>query len=277
MALRVFYNTNGLAHHRLDEAIDLVADLGYDGIAITPDVQHLDPRTATPRDVEAVAAHLRRRGLGVSVQTGARYVLDPRRKHRPNLLESDAAGRAVRAEFLVRCLDIARDLGAPVLSFWSGVAPTTEPERVLVARLADGCAEVAAAAAFRGVRAALEPEPGMLVETVAQFESLRLQIDSRAFGLAFDAGHAHCTGEGDPAAIIRAHRSDLFDLQIEDMRRGEHLHLAFGEGTLDAAPIVGALLETGYDGPVVVELSRDSHRAPVVAAAAIAHLRALGA
>lgn len=277
MGLRVFYNTNGLAHHRLDEAIDLVADLGYDGIAITPDVQHLDPRTATPRDVEAVAGHLRRRGLGVSVQTGARYVLDPRRKHRPNLLEADAAGRAVRAEFLVRCLDIARDLGAPVLSFWSGVAPTTEPRDVLLARLADGCAEVAAAAALRGLRAALEPEPGMLVETVAQFEFLRPRIDSTAFGLAFDAGHAHCTGEGDPAEIVRAHRHDLFDVQIEDMRRGEHLHLAFGEGTFDAAPVVRALVETGYDGPVVVELSRDSHRAPVVAAAAIAHLRALGA
>jgi hypothetical protein len=41
--LRLAFNTNGLAHHRLDDAIDLLADLGYDGVALTPDVQHLDP------------------------------------------------------------------------------------------------------------------------------------------------------------------------------------------------------------------------------------------
>ena len=36
-ALRFAYNTNGLAHHRLPDAIDLLADLGYDGIALTPE------------------------------------------------------------------------------------------------------------------------------------------------------------------------------------------------------------------------------------------------
>ena len=37
------YNTNGFAHHRLDDAIGIMADLGYRGVALTLDVHHLDP------------------------------------------------------------------------------------------------------------------------------------------------------------------------------------------------------------------------------------------
>ena len=35
--LRLAYNTNGLAHHRLADAIDLVSALSSDGRALTPD------------------------------------------------------------------------------------------------------------------------------------------------------------------------------------------------------------------------------------------------
>ena len=31
------YNTNGLAHHELLEAIELLAEIGYQGVAITLD------------------------------------------------------------------------------------------------------------------------------------------------------------------------------------------------------------------------------------------------
>ena len=37
------YNTNGFAHHRLEDAINILADLGYRSIALTLDYHSLLP------------------------------------------------------------------------------------------------------------------------------------------------------------------------------------------------------------------------------------------
>jgi len=276
-ALRIAYNTNGLAHHRLSDAIDLLADLGYDGLALTPDVPHLDPRHASAHDVRRVAAHLAQRGLDVVIQTGGRFVLDPRRKHQPTLLDPDEVARARRIAFLERCLDIGVDLGARVMAFWSGSATVPASPDVLDARLIDGCRRVADLAAARGMIAAFEPEPGMHVETVSDWESLRERAAHPALRLALDVGHVHCNAEGDPAEIVRRHAHELADVQLEDMHVGEHVHLPFGEGTLDVPAVLAALIDVGFDGLVGVELSRDSHRAAEIAAASLAYLRGHGA
>ena len=41
--MRLGYNTNGLAHHRLLDAIELLADESYESVAITLDAGALDP------------------------------------------------------------------------------------------------------------------------------------------------------------------------------------------------------------------------------------------
>ena len=159
------YNTNGLAHHRLDEAMDLLAGLGYGGIAITPDVAHLDLlRTAEP-EWEQARARLDRLKLKCVVETGARYALDPRRKHWPNLCtpDADAAGR--RANFYARACRLAKALGAEGVSIWSGpVEPGDDPQRAFD-RLVERLRRVLDQAQALGVRICFEPEPGMLIDS----------------------------------------------------------------------------------------------------------------
>ena len=80
MTLRFAYNTNGIAHHRLDDALALIADSGYNGVALTLDHQHFDPYAPDlARRAEQLAAQLDRLKLGLVIETGARFLLDPRR------------------------------------------------------------------------------------------------------------------------------------------------------------------------------------------------------
>lgn len=274
-ALRYGYNTNGLAHHRLDDALQLLADLGYDGCAITLDHAHLDPLApgiaAETSRVAALAARLR---LALVVETGARFLLDPRRKHEPTLISDEAAGRARRADFLGRAIRIARDLGAGVVSLWSGAAPPGAPREECWQRLVEGLEEIVSLASIHGVTLAFEPEPGMLVEGVDDYFELRGAIDSPTLGLTLDLGHCLLTEAHPPEQVVHRVKPVLENVHAEDMRRPVHEHLAFGRGEMRYPPILAALRAVGYGGLVAVELSRDSHRAPQAAADALAYLQA---
>ncbi len=123
-----------------------------------------------------------------------------------------------------------------------------------------------------GVVAALEPEPGMLVETVDDWAALGVP----GLTLALDTGHCLVTGERDPAAAVREFAGQLGTVTIEDMKRGVHVHLPFGEGDMDVPSVLRALEEIGFAKLVCVELSRESHRADAMIPAALAALRAPG-
>jgi L-ribulose-5-phosphate 3-epimerase len=120
-----------------------------------------------------------------------------------------------------------------------------------------------------------EPEPGMLVDRIVGYERLAGDLgDPDGFGLTLDIGHAHCVEDHGLPDCIRRSAPRLVNVQIEDMRRGVHEHLDFGEGEIDFPPTLGALVEVGYSGLVSVELPRHSHRAHEVVPRALTFLRA---
>lgn len=183
--LRFGYGTNGLADLRLDDALSLLADLGYDGVGLTLDHMHLDPLAPDlAARVRRLAHRLDTLGLGVTVETGARYVLDPRRKHGPSLLDPDPDARARRVDLLVRAVRIATDLDAHAVHCFSGVTPDgTDPDTAWK-RLAESLAPVLDTAASAGIPLAVEPEPGHLLATLADFHHLRRTLgDPEHLGL----------------------------------------------------------------------------------------------
>jgi sugar phosphate isomerase/epimerase len=266
------YGTNGFADHPLDDALDVLQSNGYEAVALTLGHPHFDPFGDGWLDrAIALRADLERRGLRVVVETGARYVLDPVRKHRPNLL--DDAEAAARVAFLVRAVEIARVLGAECVSLWSGVLPEGVEADVAWRRLVGNLRDVVAAARANGVRLGFEPEPGMLVETVADALRLRAELgDPPELGITVDLGHCVVVEPGGVAGALRDAGELLVNVQVDDMLPQAHEHLELGTGSVDLELAFRTLAGLGYTGVAAIELPRHSHAAPRIAAESIARL-----
>jgi L-ribulose-5-phosphate 3-epimerase len=259
------YNTNGLAHHRLDEAFRLLADLGYQGVALTPDVNHLDPFNTEERDWAKARALLESLKLKCVIETGARYVLDPRRKHWPNLLARDPADGIRRLNFYRRCLKLAHALGAELISIWSGPMEPGDDPKAAMDRLVERLPKLLDEAAETGVAVCFEPEPGHLVDSHARYRELRSRLGREDLKTTIDIGHLIVTEPGAPHDHLAEFAPSLRNVQVDDARRGVHEHLEPGAGEIDFAPVFRELRRLNYAGPVALELSRDSHRAAEVA------------
>lgn len=282
---RLGYNTNGLAHHRPLDALRLLGELGYEGVALTPDAGFLDPFEVSRGELLEARRWADDLGLALSVETGARFLLDARAKHQPNLMDADPAARKRRVEFLLRCLVQAHLLGADVLSLWAGSEATdltlesegfaASGSEELLERLATGLVPVLNRARELGVRVAFEPEPGMFVERPEGYGRLveYMGSDGEDLGLCLDVGHLVVTGDLPVEREIERWAPHLIHVHLDDAVAGTHEHLMFGDGELDLSATLKALVEAEYGGLAAVELSRDSHRGPAAAAEALEKLR----
>jgi sugar phosphate isomerase/epimerase len=262
------YGTNGFGDHPLPATLDVLDDVGYDAVALTLGFPHLDPfAPLAGDDVAALRRHLKRMrggaGAAVVVETGTRYLLDPLHKHRPTLVDRDAT---LRMRFLERAVEVAADLDARCVSFFSGILPDDADAADGWARLRDRVPALVEHAGERGVRLSVEPEPGMLVETVD--DALRLHSDVGAppeLGITVDVGHCLVVEPEGVEGALRAAAPHLFNVQLDDMPPTHHEHRPFGEGSIDLPLVLATLADIGYTGVAAVELPRHSHDAPRLA------------
>jgi sugar phosphate isomerase/epimerase len=268
------YNTNGLAHHDLFDAVALLADLGYQGVAVTIDHGTLDPGDRDRLDqLDRLRAVLAEKNMRSVIETGARFLLDPNVKHEPTLVSADPDDRAKRLRFYEYAVDCAAALESDCVSLWSGVLHESIDYATALRRLTDGLAELLDYADERGVTIGFEPEPGMLVDTMHRFEQLLGLLDASRLRLTLDVGHLHCQGETPVSQYVHLWASRLVNVHLEDMRAGVHEHLMFGEGEIDFPPVFESLRQIGYNGGIFVELSRHGHVGPEAARRAIEFLR----
>ena len=263
--MRLGYNTNGTTGHRWEQAIEIMAEIGYRSVAITVDHACLDPYSpGLSGELKRMHQTLDRFGMTSVIETGARFLLDPRQKHEPTLVSGSAEGREIRLDFLKRCVDLAKELNSDAVSFWSGIVRDRGSTEEVFRRLSDGCRQLIDYAAPRGVPLAFEPEPGMFVQSFDDYRRLLTLVDGPGFGLTVDLGHVHCLEARPIAEYLIEWKDRIVTIHIEDMCRGVHDHLRFGEGTIDFPPVFKTLKAIGYAGSLNVELSRHSHMAPEV-------------
>ncbi|MEW6427117.1 MAG: sugar phosphate isomerase/epimerase [Thermodesulfobacteriota bacterium] len=250
--MKLSFSTNAFRRFSLLETLDILAEIGYQGVEIMADIPHAWP--PLPREqVDAIGDRLRQRQLAVAnINAFMTHAIGD--TWHPSWIEDDPDYRRQRVDHTGRAIELAAALGCPTISTEPGGPPAAKSGEEALALFRAGLATVQPLAKALGVRVLIEPEPELLIENSRQFLSFIETVDQSVFGLNFDIGHFFCVGE-DPAALIRQLAPWLGHVHLEDIAADRrHHHLLPGRGAIEFAPIFAALADIGYQGFVTIEL-----------------------
>ncbi len=256
--MKLAFSTNAYLKFSFAEAVQRLAAIGYKGVEIMADVPHAWPAFLLEEQKQAIRNALQKNNLAISnVNAFMMHAInDPRQRYwHPSWIEPDPHYRRIRIEHTKRCLTLARELGASCITTEPGgpVEPGASWSKAL-ALFVEEIKPVADHADKEGVLLLVEPEPGLLIETMDQWLEFRRCIDSPAVGLNFDIGHAYCVGD-EPAEAIPRMAEHIRHIHLEDIAATRvHHHLVPGEGAIDFSTTLRAIESINYQGWVTIEL-----------------------
>ncbi|MBI2922602.1 MAG: sugar phosphate isomerase/epimerase [Planctomycetes bacterium] len=246
----ISYSTNAFLRFPVDVALAKIAALGFDGAEILCDRPHVWP--FDDRSVARAARAVRRSGLRLSnVNINTAMGLDGgicRDGPGPALSDADRGRVEARVAYTRAGLRAARAIGAEVASVTTGPARRGAWKGAM-----DALGALAEDAAELGMRLGIEYEPGFLVGDVKTLLRAWRDVRHPALGANLDLGHARVAGE-DLGRTIALCAGRTWNVHVEDIRGRIHYHLPVGDGDMPWGTIARALLETGYAGPLTVEL-----------------------
>lgn len=233
----------------LEEKIDSIAAAGFDGIEIFEQDFIADARP--PREI---GARIRAAGLQP-------LLFQPFRDFEglPGALRQKAFDRAEHK------FDLMQELGTELVLVCSSVHPEAMGG---IDRAAADFAELGARAAKRGLRVGYEALAwGRHVNDHRDAWEIVRRADHPNIGLILDSFHTLARGI-DPDTIRRIPGDKIFFVQLADAPAIEmdllywsrHFRNMPGEGDLDITGFMRAVMATGYDGPVSLEIFNDQFR-----------------
>jgi 4-hydroxyphenylpyruvate dioxygenase len=233
----------------LEEKIEAIAAAGFTGIEIFEQDFIADSRS--PREV---GERIRAAGLEL-------LLFQPFRDFEglPAPLRHKAFDRAERK------FDLMQELGTDLVLVCSSVHPEALGG---IDRAADDFAELGSRAAARGLRVGYEALAwGRHVNDHRDAWEIVRRADHPNVGLIVDSFHTLARGL-DPESIRRVPGDKIFFVQLADAPRidmdllywSRHFRNMPGEGDLDVAAFLRAVMATGYSGPVSLEIFNDQFR-----------------
>lgn len=224
----LFYVTNG----SMEQAIQDIGSVGYEGTEMFDGnlVEYAERPEALRELLSSAGVEL------VSVYTGANFIYTD--------ILPDELNRVKRAA------ELAAVFGAERLVVGGGARRALGTSDADYDRLAAALDRVSDIAEAHGLTASYHPHLGTIVESPEELE--RLMTRTRV-GFCPDTAHL-AAGGGDPAGLIRQYEDRLSHVHLKDFRADPFSFLPLGAGDLDFPDILDAIVESGYDSWLIVEL-----------------------
>jgi sugar phosphate isomerase/epimerase len=256
--MKLAFSSNAYLRFSFNDAAKKIGKLGYQGIEIMADVPHAWPAFMLEEQKQGIRDSLKSNNLEISnINSFMMHAVNDSRQRYwyPSWIEPDKHYRQIRIDHTMRCLTMAKELGAPCI--------TTEPGGPVEAGASwnaglklfvEMLKPVIEHAEKEGVLLLIEPEPGLLIETADQFLEFMGHIKSPMVGCNFDIGHSYCVGD-DPASTIPRLAKYIKHFHLEDIASTRvHHHLIPGDGAIDFKAAIEAIKAIGYKEWVTIEL-----------------------
>ena len=256
--MKLAFSSNAYLRFSFNDAAKKIGKLGYQGIEIMADVPHAWPAFMLEEQKQGIRDSLKSNNLAISnINSFMMHAVNDSRQRYwyPSWIEPDKHYRQIRIDHTMRCLTMAKELGAQCI--------TTEPGGPVEAGASwnaglklfvEMLKPVIEHAEKEGVLLLIEPEPGLLIETADQFLEFMGYIKSPMVGCNFDIGHSYCVGD-DPASTIPKLAKYIKHYHLEDIANTRvHHHLIPGDGAIDFKAAIEAIKATGYKEWVTIEL-----------------------
>ena len=247
------FSANAFQAYDQLETVEILADIGYDGVELLLGASHLHPADTDQADVAAVENVLDDTGLEISNCNA--FMMTAEGFQHPSYVETDPQYRQQRIDYTHESLRLADAIGADSISIQpGGPVPADRSYEWAMETFRESMRSIVQIAEPLDVDVLIEPEPDLLIETADQYLDIADRVDSEAVGCNFDAGHLFCVGE-DPAEAVGRVVDQTPHYHVEDIPADRtHEHTQLGDGAMDIDGFLEAVAETGYDGFVTVEL-----------------------
>ncbi|HEX4767182.1 MAG TPA: sugar phosphate isomerase/epimerase [Lichenihabitans sp.] len=170
------------------------------------------------------------------------------------MVEADPRKRRAAADYVLGCIDLAADLGSPVVHILSGALSPGHSRAQAWPWFADAVAETTDHARRKGVLLAVEAIAGHLFCGTDDYHRLRADLPGVAFRVNFDPSHLIVQGE-DPMRVVDELADRIVHVHLKD-GAGRFPAFTFpplGRGEIDFPALVEGLRRAGYAGSMSVE------------------------
>jgi sugar phosphate isomerase/epimerase len=241
------FHSVGLPNRSLLEAIDLVADAGYQAIELNAETLPWAPAHITPETdaktrqsfIDACKAH----GLGIPA-VGA---------HIP-MVGADERERKAAIAYVNGCTDVAWELKSPVVHILSGPLGGGVDREEAWRWFRAAVEETTAYAVSRNLHLGIEAIAGHLFCGTDDYHRLRKELPGVPFKVNYDPSHLQVQGEN-PRRVIDELGDLIVHVHLKD-GSGRFPNFKFpplGKGDINFADLADGLRKAGYADAMSVE------------------------
>ena len=246
-------NSNLLSDLPVEQAMDVLGEHGYAAIdiclEIAPPFVPVPTPHLSPEDGAAKRDRVRKRAEEAGIAIAALNA-------HTNLCARAPAERAANTRFLEGSVQMAADLGAPIVVTAGGGKNAYGYEQWFFDWTVEVLRQVLPTAERLGIALAIEAgsPAGSLIYNLKTMQKLLDTAGLEGLRALFDCAHYHMRGDS-PVTAFNTLKDRIVHMHAKDAA-GDPENIVFpplGQGEVDFDGLLGAMARTGYDGYIAME------------------------